>query len=135
MSATQGRNIQVYGYELFGEVHYYINEMVLLNYRLPNPVRIKLRSTMANMLNYLLLNSERTFISDDEVMLEVWERNNLRASYHRLWQVTRDLNYKIMEAGIVGKLFTRVPRRRGFCINKDAIVFLCKQSFEQADIA
>jgi DNA-binding winged helix-turn-helix (wHTH) protein len=76
---------------------------------------------MGNLLLYFLLNSRSGFVSDEELMTEVWEKNELRASSHRLWQVTRDLSFKLTEAGLREELYTRNRKRKGYTINNDIV--------------
>lgn len=76
---------------------------------------------MANLLSYLLNNSGRKYILDDEIMSNVWESNNLQASSHRLWQVARDLKFKLREIGLETELFSRAERR-GFSVNQDLVM-------------
>lgn len=128
MDLSQGEdNIYVCGYEIFGEVHYYIDDMLLINISKHGFSRVQLRATMGNLLHYFLKNSPRIYVSDDEIMSEVWERNNLRASSHRLWQVVKELNYKLNEVGVYEEIFSRVNRQSRFSVKKDHIVPLYKR--------
>lgn len=126
MPLKKWKGRQPYGYVLFGHVTYYCDEMLLVNFSKENFKRTQLRATMANLFCYLLSNAAMQYIPDDQIMVEVWEKNNLRASSHRLWQVSRDLHYKLISTGINKPLFTRVPRKRGFTVNKDAVETLLK---------
>lgn len=72
---------------------------------------------MGNLLYYLLENADKECISDEEIMSEVWEKHDLRASYSRLWQVYRDLNYRLTDIGVDINLLTRVKRLRGYKVN------------------
>lgn len=54
-------------------------------------------------------------------MANVWEKNNLQASSHRLWQVSRDLKLKLHEVGLRFELFSRVDRR-GFSVNNTLVM-------------
>jgi DNA-binding response OmpR family regulator len=49
--------------------------------------QVQLRSTMACLLEYLLAHGRERLVSDEELMINVWEKNNLRPSAQRLWQV------------------------------------------------
>jgi DNA-binding winged helix-turn-helix (wHTH) protein len=115
------QNIKLCGYALGNDILFYFKGNVLINFSKNNFCRLKMRSTMANLLSYLLLNSGRKYITDDELMSAVWEMNNLRASSHRLWQVSRDLKFKLIEAGLDTELFIRVGRR-GFSVNRELVM-------------
>ena len=114
-------NVKLCGYALGNEILFYFKDNVLINFSKNNFCRVQIRSTMANLLSYLLLNSERKFITDDDIMSDVWEMNNLRASSHRLWQVSRDLKFKLLEIGLEEELFIRVERR-GFSVNSGLVM-------------
>lgn len=109
MSRTQ--EVHPYGYRLPDDVFYIIEERVLFNYSKGNFRRIQLRTTMANLLCYLLNNAHKGIITDDELMIKVWEDYDLKASSHRLWQVFRDLREKLEEVGLLTDIFFRVERR------------------------
>jgi DNA-binding winged helix-turn-helix (wHTH) protein len=123
------QNINLCGYALGNDILFYIKENILINFSKNNFCRLNIRSTMANLLSYLLVNSERKYITDDEIMSAVWEMNNLRASSHRLWQVSRDLKFKLIEAGLDTELFMRVERR-GFSVNRGLVMPIYCDSHE-----
>jgi DNA-binding winged helix-turn-helix (wHTH) protein len=109
-------NLKPYGFRLSETVIYLSDERLLINYNKECLVRVQLRQTMANLLLFLLNNADENFISDDELMKKVWEENELRASTHRLWQVTRDLRHKLSEVGLENELFSRTGRK-GFVVS------------------
>ncbi|MBC3382209.1 winged helix-turn-helix domain-containing protein [Serratia fonticola] len=113
-------NLRPYGFRLSEKLIYLSEERLLINHDKASLVRIQLRQTMANLLLFLLNNADKKFISDDELMEKVWEENELRASTHRLWQVTRDLRHKLIEAGLENDLFCR-EGRKGFVVNPKGI--------------
>lgn len=118
---THQNKLNVCGFTLGSEILFCLNGNVLMNFSKNNIGRVQIRSTMANLLSYLLSNSGRKYILDDEIMSNVWEVNNLQASSHRLWQVARDLRFKLREIGLETELFTRA-QRRGFSVNKDLVM-------------
>jgi DNA-binding winged helix-turn-helix (wHTH) protein len=127
-------NVKLCGYALGNEILFYFKGSVLINFSKNNFRRVQIRSTMANLLTYLLLNSDRKFITDDDIMSDVWEMNNLRASSHRLWQVSRDLKFKLIEIGLNEELFTRVERR-GFSVNSRLVMPIYCDSREPLSLA
>ncbi|WP_125828761.1 CadC family transcriptional regulator [Serratia oryzae] len=113
-------DLKLCGYTLGGEVLFYLEDRVLINFSKNNLNRTQLRTTMANLLIYLLNNSRKDYIVDDEIMSNVWELNNLQASSHRLWQVSKDLKLKLLEVGLSTELFYRTERR-GFSVNRELV--------------
>lgn len=120
------KNLYVYAYEIHGEILYYLDDMLLVNLNKTKFSRIQLRKTMGNLLQYFLENSSKSFISDDELMSEVWEKHDLRASSHRLWQVVKDLNLTLKEVGLTEDVFVRTKRQRRFTVRRDCIEALYK---------
>ncbi|EOX3828197.1 hypothetical protein ACPGAX_004541 [Enterobacter quasiroggenkampii] len=110
----------IYCYELAGDVIFFPEKKILMNTEGTNFFRVKLRTTMGNLLHFLLTNARSKFISDDEIMVAVWEKNGLRASSHRLWQVSKELNYKLQEAGLTIRIFQR--GKKGFFIDTSLII-------------
>lgn len=81
---------------------------------------IRLRSTQSNVLEYLLEHAIESFVTDEELMLNVWEKNDLRASTQRVWQVINSLRLKIHELGISDDFILRVSKK-GFYIRESSI--------------
>ncbi|MFH2256076.1 helix-turn-helix domain-containing protein [Enterobacter sp. KE9933] len=79
----------MYGYDIGNVLHYRINESLIVNVNTGHHVR--LRKTMGNLLSYLLAHAAEGVISDDDILLNVWDKNNLKASGARLWQVMNKL--------------------------------------------
>ncbi|MCO7508681.1 hypothetical protein NJH77_05355 [Serratia fonticola] len=118
---TQHNKLNVCGFTLGGNILFYPQDNVLMNFSKKNLCRVQIRPTMANLLSYLLNNSGRKYILDDEIMSNVWEVNNLQASTHRLWQVSRDLKFKLRDVGLESELFSRAERR-GFSVNDNLVM-------------
>ncbi|WP_051916595.1 MULTISPECIES: hypothetical protein [unclassified Serratia (in: enterobacteria)] len=117
----ENRSLEPCGYRLDEHVYFYLEDKILINHSKVNLKRVQLRATMCFFLMYLLSNKEKDCISDDEIMAAVWEENNLRASSNRLWQVARDLKYKLIEVGLEGELFFR-KGRKGFAVSKERVL-------------
>lgn len=117
---TSPNHLKAFGYKLGDDVYFFINERVLFNSSKTNLARLQLRTTMSSLLEFLLNNSHKDFISDDEIMANVWEANSLRASSHRLWQVMRELKIKLNEIGMSDEILYR-SRRCGFIVNSNKV--------------
>lgn len=116
-------DLKPYGYSFSSSIIYLCDEKLLINYSKNFLVRIQLRKTMGNLLTFFLESSDGNFISDDEIMRRVWEDNELRASTHRLWQVMKNLRYKLIDAGMTDVFFSRTGRN-GFVVNLSEVTTL-----------
>ncbi|WP_434638885.1 winged helix-turn-helix domain-containing protein [Klebsiella sp. I138] len=72
---------------------------------------IRVRRTMENLLIYLLENAHGAVVSDESLMLNVWEENSLSSSTQRLGQVIKALKNIIVKAGIEEPVIFRLPGR------------------------
>ena len=63
---------------------------------------------MSLLFTYLLENANDRIISDDELLMEVWDRRGLKGSNHRLWEVMKDLKMKLKELGLDDSFILRV---------------------------
>lgn len=110
MNSVQ-KNLNTSGFIIDNKIIYLVNEQVLININPKERQNIKIRSTMANLLKYILENINNEMITDEELMENVWENNNLRASNARVWQVMRELKNRLREAGLDEELVYRVGRK------------------------
>lgn len=115
------RTLKPFGYKLGNDVYFFVDEMILINANKDHVSRLKLRATMSCLLNFLLEHYQDNLITDDQIMINVWEANDLRASTHRLWQVIRGLKLKLREIGITEDIFCRVSRS-GFVVSNCKVV-------------
>lgn len=69
---------KLYGYAIYESLEYKISSRTLINIK--NGKTIRLGETKARLFNYLLAYSEKEFISDDEIFINVFEKNGLRCS-------------------------------------------------------
>lgn len=120
------KSVNKFGYMLNDEVIFMIQQKTLVNISRSSPKVVRIRSTMCNFLRYILENRHQEFISDEDIMMIVWEKNGLQSSGHRLWQVARDAKYKLHEAGLRIELYYR-KNRKGFQINAHYIVALHRE--------
>ncbi|HIE9359476.1 TPA: winged helix-turn-helix domain-containing protein [Klebsiella quasipneumoniae subsp. similipneumoniae] len=106
-------NSQNYGFVLNGILFYHPSSALLINLnRLKGESRglsyIKLRKTMSVLFTYLLKNTGTRPISDNELLTEVWDKNGLKGSSHRLWEVMASLKGKLYDLGIKDNIILRV---------------------------
>ncbi|VEC02172.1 Transcriptional regulatory protein, C terminal [Cedecea lapagei] len=69
---------------------------------------------------YLLLRHNHKFVSKEELMVNIWEGNNLIPSTQRLWQVINNLNKKLELLGLPANFIHNV-KGRGYSIRYDEI--------------
>ncbi|MDD7997145.1 helix-turn-helix domain-containing protein [Kosakonia radicincitans] len=81
---------------------------------------ISLRKTQSYLLEYLLCHGVNNVVSDDMLMSDVWERNGLRASVQRVWQVINDLKYNVSKSGVSDEFILRVSRK-GYLIRSSSV--------------
>lgn len=111
-----------------------------------NRKNIRLRKTMACLIEYLFEHGLERMVSDEELMVHVWEKNDLRPSSQRLWQVMQNLRRILKDIGIEQEIILRVKTQgyyinshyvtsvysvrthKPFCQNNDATVQLCELS-------
>jgi len=90
---------------------------------------IRLRRTQALVLEYLLTNAINRFVSDDCLMVDVWENNGLRGSTQRVWQVINDLKNKTRRVGVSDEFILRVSKKGYFIRPESVEVLLCTSEF------
>lgn len=111
MSTTTISN--VYGYKIDDEFLFFSSSRLVLNVTRvseeSNKISfLKFRKTMSLLFTYLLENANDRIISDDELLMEVWDRRGLKGSNHRLWEVMKDLKMKLKELGLDDSFILRV---------------------------
>ena len=118
-------SLQLIGYKINGEIFYSIEDKALSNANNSSQV-IKLRNTMASLLEYLLKHSREELVSDDELRKKIWEANNLSFSSQRKWQVINQLNKKIANLDPSSKLIYRI-RGKGYYMKHNQINRIFKE--------
>lgn len=96
----------LYGYNIGDCLEYRVSPNLLINIKTGKTLR--LRSTMARLLNYLLYRSKEKVIEDERIMIDVFENYGLRCSKQRLWQAVRALKNAMMRLGFNKELILRV---------------------------
>ena len=69
---------------------------------------IPLRTTKARLLEYLLLKSGSKIITDQELLINIWDKYGLSSSSQRLWLVMRELKVILGVFNVSDDLFIRV---------------------------
>ncbi|MBK5144202.1 winged helix-turn-helix domain-containing protein [Budviciaceae bacterium BWR-B9] len=77
---------------------------------------ITLKETMMRLLVYLLTHANDKAISRDEILVKVWDENNLTSSNQRLSQMIGELQSKLSIIGVPTDFITNV-RGIGYKIN------------------
>ncbi|ELV3390604.1 helix-turn-helix domain-containing protein [Enterobacter hormaechei] len=117
---------EVYGYSIGDALFYHVSAAALINTcEIRNSAGckltcIRLRRTMAILLEYLLANADRGIIRDNELISSIWEENGLKGSSARLWQVMSSLRKKLTEAGFSEEFIFRV-NGEGYMLRENII--------------
>lgn len=95
----------LYGYSIYGGLEYNITSRTLINV---NNGKIKrFGETKARLFSYMLENSEKSYVSDEQIFVDVFEVNGLRCSKSYLWGIIRQLHLAFISVG-----FDRAPIQR-----------------------
>lgn len=108
---------KLYGYLIDSSVIYLPFQQQLISNR---GSACQLRNTMSELLYFLMQHAEDGVVTDDDIILNVWEKNELSGTYSRLWQVMQDLKRKLDKVGVDSELFMRV-RGKGYYLAPEKI--------------
>lgn len=86
---------------------------------------------MENLLVYLLENAHGIVVSDEALMLNVWEENSLSSSTQRLGQVIKDLKNVLAKAGIDEHIIFRVPGK-GYVLDSGLVFPMYSKKYKLA---
>ena len=97
---------QLHGFMIGREIFFDINESRI--FRLPvNKMDsviafggVFFNRTMLRLFVYLLLNARTHYVSKDELLVNIWEKNELSASTQRLSTMVKNLNNKLYLLGL-----------------------------------
>ncbi|MDM4210102.1 hypothetical protein SB6411_05127 [Klebsiella spallanzanii] len=84
---------------------------------------IVLRSTMSNLLFFLLMQHQKEIITDNDIMHHVWDKNGLSSSHSRLVQVMTALKQNLQLAGVQDNMIERIAGK-GYRITSGNIKIL-----------
>ncbi|WP_431223618.1 winged helix-turn-helix domain-containing protein [Serratia sp. L9] len=82
---------------------------------------LKLRETMMRLLTYLLAHAKSGYISNQELLVQVWENYNLSSSTTRLTQVISELKARLERIGIDDN-FIQASRGKGYTLRGATII-------------
>ncbi|MEE9653449.1 hypothetical protein V4836_04605 [Kluyvera ascorbata] len=83
-------NIKLLGYRIDNRLYYSVENKTLISLD-GSEKSISLRTTKARLLEYLLLKSGSKIITDQELLINIWDKYGLSSSSQRLWLVMREL--------------------------------------------
>ncbi|WP_148873099.1 hypothetical protein [Serratia marcescens] len=110
----------LFGYMLGSDFLIVIEKSLLIPLGTKKAHPIHIRPTMFRLLMYLIENASTEPILDDDIMRDVWENYDLRASKARLWQVMNAMCKKLCLKGTFFEIFSRVENT-GYIVNTENI--------------
>jgi DNA-binding winged helix-turn-helix (wHTH) protein len=81
---------------------------------------LRLRETMLRLLTYLLAHASSGYVSNQELLVQVWENYNLSSSTTRLAQVVTELKARLSKIGIADD-FIKSERGKGYTLRGAAV--------------
>ena len=100
-------NIKLLGYRIDNRLYYSVENKTLISLD-GSEKSIPLRTTKARLLEYLLLKSGSKIITDQEMLINIWDKYGLSSSSQRLWLVMRELKVILGGFNVSDDLFIRV---------------------------
>ncbi|HDG1680949.1 hypothetical protein EB837_23700 [Kluyvera ascorbata] len=100
-------NIKLLGYRIDNRLYYSVENKTLISLD-GSEKSIPLRTTKARLLEYLLLKSGSKIITDQELLINIWDKYGLSSSSQRLWLVMRELKVILGGFNVSDDLFMRV---------------------------
>ncbi|MEL4015918.1 winged helix-turn-helix domain-containing protein [Dryocola clanedunensis] len=112
---------------LFG---YCINDVVLIDISRQRIFRldgrsskipcVPVRDTMMRLLLYMLTSTQGHILTNNEILLHVWDRHQLSSSSQRLWQVMKALKKKLDALGVPDEFIMRIEPH-GYYVNQSIV--------------
>lgn len=85
---------------------------------------VPLNDTLARLLVYLLSQgSKKKEIAKEDILFNVWDKNNLVSSSQKLWQAIRDIKIKLHAIGVCDEFIINI-KGTGYSLNHHEIVKL-----------
>ncbi|CAM4216581.1 winged helix-turn-helix domain-containing protein [Serratia silvae] len=81
---------------------------------------LRLRETMLRLLTYLLAHASSGYVSNQELLVQVWENYNLSSSTTRLTQVVAELKARLSKIDIADD-FIKTARGKGYTLRGASI--------------
>lgn len=100
-------NIKLLGYRIDNRLYYSVENKTLISLD-GSEKSIPLRTAKARLLEYLLLKSGSKIITDQELLINIWDKYGLSSSSQRLWLVMRELKVILGGFNVSDDLFIRV---------------------------
>ncbi|MFU0866786.1 hypothetical protein [Kluyvera ascorbata] len=100
-------NIKLLGYRIDNRLYYSVENKTLISLD-GSEKSIPLRTTKARLLEYLLLKLGSKIITDQELLINIWDKYGLSSSSQRLWLVMRELKVILGGFNVSDDLFLRV---------------------------
>ncbi|ESN53163.1 hypothetical protein [Enterobacter sp. MGH 16] len=111
---------KTFGYMLGSDYLIVLEKAVLIPLGAKKNAPIHIRPTMFRLLIYLIENASVKPILDDDIMRDVWEKYDLRASKARLWQVMNAMCKKLLLKESFSEIFVRVENT-GYLVNENQV--------------
>lgn len=108
----------IYGFSICGCLEYNIQSKRLIN--INNGKIKKIGETKALLFFYLLNNASQGIILDDDIFIDVFEKNGLRCSKSYLWRMIRLLHLSFISVGCERAPFHRFERK-GYLVESERI--------------
>lgn len=110
--------MKLYGYLIYENLEYKVSARTLLNIK--NGKIKRLGKTKARLLDYILDNAGKEYITDEDIFIHVFEDHGLRCSKSYLWAMIRQLHFAFLSVG-----YERAPifrhDHKGYIIRADEI--------------
>jgi DNA-binding winged helix-turn-helix (wHTH) protein len=125
--STAKTEYQLHGFMIGKEIHFDIDNRRL--YRLPSGSSEKhivfgsifFNDTMLQLFLYLLQYGRDHAVSKEELLMNIWKKNDLSPSAQRLWQVMKNLTQKLNLLGLPDD-FILNTKGRGYKINYSNVI-------------
>ncbi|WP_337264253.1 MULTISPECIES: winged helix-turn-helix domain-containing protein [unclassified Serratia (in: enterobacteria)] len=120
---------KVYGFLIDDEVILDINKRRLVRFTDESSVNamtirmVSLNSNLVRLLSLLLMSSNDTMVSKNDILNHVWEEHNLSSSSQRLWHAINELKRKLSAVGLPSDFILNV-RDGGYFINNHQVTTL-----------
>lgn len=130
ITETDGKRLLLFGYVINDEYQVDIKSRSVI--KLYNTIEcshhfsgeftnyLKLRETMMRLLNYLLAHGSIGYVSNQELLVQVWENYNLSSSTTRLAQVVSELKARLEKIGLAND-FIKATRGKGYTLRGAAV--------------
>lgn len=121
----------LYGYCIGDNLEFRISPALLVNTF--TGISVRLRPTMARLLQYILSHSSERMIEDKDIMREVFDNFGLKCNKQRLWQAVNALKTTLFKCGYSDMDIYRV-KNNGFIISDIKIGMLILYSVKDIEI-